>query len=204
MPPQNNVPVPPPVSGAPAPMPPQNTQVPGTGFSMDSLQKNPKMMETIKTFVIYGTVVSLANALIGMAMLMFRWSAGYYGLNISSLIGAVIIGAIGSAIGGVLFFFLYDPIHNWVKTVAFLSSHINSMFSIFWKPFLVGTIISAAFGLLSMFGLGAMMIAATAGYAAASFGQLFIGWIITLVGRIIIYYWFSKQVAAKLEPLYPW
>lgn len=182
-------------------MPPQNN-VPTP--SMDSLKKNPKMMETIKTFVIYGTVVSVADAVIGMLISMFSWSAVYHAFNVGNLIGAVIGGIIGGVICGLLFFYLYNPIHNWVKTVGFLSRHINSMFSLFWKPFLVGTIISAAFNLLSMFGLGAMMIATTAGYAAAGFGGLIIGWIITLVANIIIYYWYSKQVSAKLEPLYPW
>ena len=52
-------------------MPPQNNQVPpvppspqptGSGFSVDSLQKNDKFMTTIKTFAIYGAVMYVVNA----------------------------------------------------------------------------------------------------------------------------------------------
>jgi hypothetical protein len=195
MPPQNNGQVP--------PKPPYPSSS-GTGFSVDSLQKNQKFMETIKTFVIYGSIVYVINAVVGMIISTFDWSSHYSAFSISTIIMALIFGAIGSAVGGAVFFFLYDPIHNWVKRSGFLSRYIHDMFTLFWKPFLVGTIISAAFGLLGMLGLGAAMVAVTAGYGAASFGGLFIGWIITFVAHIVVYYWYSKTVSAKLTPFYPW
>ncbi len=195
MPPQNDIPVP--------PKPPYSPSS-GTGFTVDSLQKNQKFMETIKTFAIYGSIVYVINAVLGMIISAFSWSPYYSVFNFGVIIAALIFGAIGSAIGGAIFFFLYDPIHNWVKGNSFLSRYIHDMFTLFWKPFLVVTIISAAFGLLSMLGLGAAMVAATAGYGSASFGGLFIGWVIAFVVHIAVYYWYSKTVSAKLTPLYPW
>jgi len=192
MPPQNNAPVP--------PIPPYS---PSSGM-VDSLQKNQKFMETIKTFAIYGSIVYVINAVFGMVISAFSLSSYYSGFSIGALITALISGAIGSAIGGVIFFFLYDPIHNWVKRSSFLSRYINDMFTLFWKPFLVGTIITAAFGLLGMLGLGATMVAVTEGYGAMSFGGLFIGWIISFVVHIAVYYWYSKTVSNKLTPFYPW
>jgi len=195
MPPQNNGQVP--------PRPPYS-QSPGTGFNVDSLQKNQKFMETIKTFAIYGSIVYLVNAIVSMVISAFSWSAYYSAFNIGALFVALIVGIIGSAIGGAIFYFLYDPIHNWVKRSGFLSRYIHDMFTLFWKPFLVGTIISAAFGLLGMLGLGAAVVGITGGYGAASFGGLFIGWIIAFVAHIAVYYWYSKTVSTKLTPFYPW
>jgi len=189
----------PPVPPAPAPSSPA-----GSGFSVDSLQKNQKFMETIKTFAIYGAIVYAINALLGMLISMFHFSSFYSDFNIGVLIMALIAGAIGSAIGGAVFYFLYDPIHNWVKTVPFLSKYIHDMFTLFWKPTLVVTIIAAAFGLLAMLGLGAAAVAVTSGYAAVGFFGLFIGWIIALVVHLGVYYWYAKTVSAKLTPYYPW
>lgn len=193
-------------------MPPQNQtplQIPptpsfGSGFSVDSLKSNQKFIETVKTFAIYGTIVYVANAIVNMLIGTLGWARYGSYFNFGSLIPAIIMGAIGSAIGGAVFYFLYGPVHEWIKRNGFVSKHINSVFSLFWKPFLVGTIISAAFGLLGMLGLGAAMVAVTAGYGATSFGGLFIGWIISFVAHIAVYYWYSKAVSAKLAPFYPW
>ncbi|MCX6751908.1 MAG: hypothetical protein NTZ87_00155 [Candidatus Nomurabacteria bacterium] len=189
MPPQNNVPIP------PSPQP---------SFNPDSLTKNPKFMETVKTFAIYGSIVYVVNALIGMLISTMSWSACYRVFDVTALVMALIAGAIGSAIGGAVFFFLYDPIHDWVKRNSFLSRYIHDMFTLFWKPFLVGTVISAVFGLLAILGLGTTMLAVTAGYAAASFGGLFIGWVIAFAVHIAVYYWYSKTISAKLSQYYLW
>lgn len=181
--------------------PPSN---PAAGFNMDSLTKNPKFMETVKTFAIYGSIVNLVNALVNMMVSTLGWSSYHTVFNIGGLIVALIMGAIFAAIGGAIFFFLYGPIHEWIKRNGFLSRHIYDMFTLFWKPFLVGTIIGAAFGLLGMLGLGATMIAVTSGYAAASFGALFIGWIVALVVHVAVYYWYSKTISGKLSQYYPW
>lgn len=194
-------------------MPPQNNsgQVPsvppssGASFSVDSLKSNQKFIETVKVFAIYGTLVYVANTVVSMVIGTLGWSSyGYF--NVGALISAVIMGAIGSAIGGAIFYFLYNPINGWIKRNAFVSKHINSIFTLFWKPFLVGTIISAIFGLLALLplmGVGASMYALSA-YAGMSFGGLFIGLIIGFVAHIIIYYFYSKAMAAKLTPLYQW
>lgn len=205
MPPQNTrYQTPPAPPTPPPPAPPYGQGQTGQNFSIDSLQKNQKFMTTVKTFAIFGSIVYVINAVVSMVMSSFNFSSYYSPFNIGGIIVALVVGAIGAAIGGALFYVLYDPIHNWVKRSAFLSRYIHDMFTLFWKPFLVGTIISAAFGLLGMLGLGAAMVAVTAGYGAASFGGLFIGWIIAFVAHIAVYYWYSKTVSAKLEPLYPW
>lgn len=51
---------------------------------------------------------------------------------------------------------------------------------------------------------GAAMVAVTAGYAAVSVGALFIGWAVSLIVNVTVYYWYAKQISAKLSPLYPW
>jgi hypothetical protein len=195
MPPQNNSQVPP---ASPSPQPSNS------GFSVDSLQKNPKFMETIKTFAIYGTIVYVISAVVGMIISSLHFSTYYSAFNVMALIMAIIVGLIAYAIAGAVFYFLYDPIHNWVKRTPFLSKYIHDMFTLFWKPYLVIIIISAAFGLLGMLGLGAVAVGVAGGYGAASFGSLFIGWVISFVVQIAVYYWYAKTVSAKLTPFYPW
>ena len=124
--------------------------------------------------------------------------------SISALIVAVIVGAIGSAIAGILFYFLYDPIHNWVKRTPFLARYIHDIFTLFWKPFIVITVITSVLGLLAILGLGATLVAVTAGYGMPSFGTLFIGWIIGVAVNIGVYYWYSREISAKLTQLYSW
>lgn len=161
-------------------------------------------METIKTFAIYGTIVYVISAVVGMIISSLHFSTYYSAFNVMALIMAIIVGLIAYAIAGAVFYFLYDPIHNWVKRTPFLSKYIHDMFTLFWKPYLVIIIISAAFGLLGMLGLGAVAVGVAGGYGAASFGSLFIGWVISFVVQIAVYYWYAKTVSAKLTPFYPW
>ncbi len=198
-PPQNNAPVP------PAPVPSNPSQNSGQNFSVDLLQKNPKFIETIKTFVIYGTIMAVISSVVGMLVSVFHFSAysDYSSFDFAALIFSIIYGAIGSAIGGVVFYFLYEPIKNWVKGSGFLSKYIHDMFTLFWKPALVGYIISGVFALLSILSIGATLGAA-AGLVAVGFGALFVGWAVSFVVNIGVYYWYAKAVSAKLEPLYPW
>jgi|GEM_PF-1504521 hypothetical protein len=199
--------VPPPISpSAPiSPVPPASqSAVPGAGFSMDSLQKNKKFMATITNFAIYGTILYVVEMIVGMIVSAMHFSAYYSVFSAGALVSAIIFGVIGMAIGGAIFYFLYGPIHDWVKRTPFLSRYIHDMFTLFWKPYLVIAIIMAAFGLLGMLGFGATMVAVTGGYAAVGFGGLFIGWIINLVVQIAVYYWYAKTISAKLSPYYPW
>lgn len=191
-------------------MPPQgnNSQQvppsPGPAISVDSIKNNGKLMATIKTFVLYGTIVYVINAIVDMMLSTLHFSYGFAPFSIGVIIAAVIFGIIGFAIGAVIFYFIYDPIHNWVKRTPFLSKYIHDMFTLFWKPYLVVFVIMAVFGLLGMLGLGAAAVATTSGYAAASFGTLFIGWLISLAVQIAVYYWYAKSVSAKLTSYYPW
>ena len=167
---------------------------------MDSLQKNKKFMDTVKIFAIYGTIVAVINAAVPMFVSTFAYAGPYSYFNIGGLVAAVVSGLIGSAIGGALFYFFYEPVHNWIKGNAFLSKHIYSMFTLFWKPFLLGIIISALPALFSVLGVGSMMGA----YGVASFGGMFTGWVIILAVHVVVYYFYAKTISAKLSPQYPW
>lgn len=186
-------------------MPPQNNGQmppipPAPNFSVDSLQKNQKFMATIKTFAIYGSILWVINAAVGMIVSFLHFSEYYNPFNIIGLVFALIAGAIGFAVGAVIFYFIYDPVRMWVKRSAFLSKHIHDMFTLFWKPYLVCFIIGAVFGLLGMLSLGATLGA----YGVVSFGGLFVGWLITSVINVGVYYWYAKTMSAKLTPFYPW
>ena len=174
-------------------MPPQNNDQ--IAPSVESLQNNQKLLETVKTFATYGFVVYLVSTIVNIIFSVLGWSVHYSAFNIGALVVSLIAGTIGFAIAGAIFCFLYDPIHNWVKGSVFLSRHIYDLFTLFWKPYIVGTVISAIFGLLAILGLS-VSLSISAG--------LFIGWVISLVVHIIVYYWYSKKVSAKLAPLYPW
>ena len=207
MPPQDTTntqaPVTPPVASQTPPVAP-TPSTPSPAFAMDSLMKDKKFMDTVKTFATYGAIVSVANVAIGIVLSAFHFAGSYSPLSVVALVMAFIMGAIAGAIGGALFFFFYGPIHNWVKANAFLSRYIHDMFSLFWKPFLVGTVLSAVSGLLGILGMGASIAVLSAGYAAVSTGSLFIGWIVAFAAHIVIYYFYSKAVSSKLIPLYPW
>lgn len=183
---------------------PSSAQASANTTSFDSLHKNPKFMVTVKTLVIYGMVINLANALVGMLMTSFSISSRFIPFSIIGLIFALILGAIGSAVGAVVFYYLYDPFHKWVKSVPFLAKHIHNMFTLFWKPFIVFTIISALFGLVGILHFGAAVTAIAGGAGVIGFGALFIGWIISLIVSVGVYYWYAKAVSAKLEQYYPW
>ncbi len=177
------------------------SSAPHADFSVDSITKNKKLVETVKIFAIYGGALSVVNTLIGMIVYSIGFYSYYYtSFNILALVGVLIGGAIGSAIGGLIFYFIYEPIRNWIKRTPFLAKYIYSLFTAFWVPFLVGTIITAALGLLNMLGLGAMVGA----YAAMGFGTLFIGWAIMLVAHVAVYYFYAKMISAKLGGLYSW
>jgi hypothetical protein len=174
---------------------------------LDNMDMNNKLKETIKIFVTYGCLLAPINFVVGSIIGGLNFASGYSLFSITGLIVSFIMGVIGSAIGGLIFYFIYDPVHNWVKGNNFLSKHITDMFTLFWKPFIVGTILSAGFGLLGILGLGAGLAAlggVVGSYVALGFGALFVGWIIMLAVHIVIYYFYAKIITPKLTVLYPW
>lgn len=175
-------------------------------FLLDNVDMNNKLKETIKIFVTYGCLLAPINFIVGSIVGSFNFAPGYSYFSISGLITSFIMSAVGSAIGGLIFYFVYEPVHNWVKRTPFLAKHITDMFTLFWKPYLVGTIISAGFGLIGMLGLGFGLAAIGVGGAMISigFGALFMGWIIMLAVHIAVYYFYAKIIAPKLTVLYPW
>lgn len=167
---------------------------------------NNKLIETIKIFVIYGCLLAPINFVVGSIMNSLNFSSSYSYFSIGGFIASIIVGAIGSAIGGLIFYFIYDPVHNWIKRNSFLSKHITDMFTLFWKPYLFFIILSAGFALLGILGLGLGLSAIGVGGAMISigFGAMFVGWIIMLVVQVAVYYFYAKLITPKLTVLYPW
>ena len=193
----------PPTNTPPASSTPPASQ-PSGASPFDALQKDPKFMDTLKTLAIYGAVLGLANVLVMMIVSSLRFAAYYSGFSVMALVYGLISGAVGGAIGGVVFYFLFEPVHNWIKRTPAIARYIHSIFTLFWIPFLVVTVIMAALGLLGMFGLGAAVVSVAGAYGAIGFGSLFIGWIIALAAHVAVYYWYSKEVSAKLAKHYTW
>ena len=162
-------------------------------FQVDSLMKNQKLVETVKTFAIYGTVLAVARTLINYLASSVFFHVGGYSLNIAGvLVSTVISGLIFSAIGGVIFYFVFDWIKGFIKGSAFLSKYINNLFTFFWIPTLVGSVvvfILAALPLLSLLSLGIIILVSVA---------------ISLVTNLALYYFYAKTVSAKLQSYYPW
>jgi hypothetical protein len=172
-------------------------------FDPNTLMKNKKFVETVKTFAIYGAVLYFIEVLAGMLLDSLRFSYGYYSsINIFALVYALIVGAIGLGIAAIIFYFIYEPVRNWVKKTPFLAKHINSLFTLLWKPYLVIIILSALIEFLHL--AGYMGMAGPYGAYAYGFGSVFIGWIVFLAIEIGAYYWFAKMVSAKLGHYYPW
>ncbi len=191
-------------------MPPQNTQVPpsapvpppvnpgnlapaGPGFQLDSLTKNPKFMDTVKTFAIYGTIFSVVSWLVSMLTYSMRYSGYGYSRSFSfvSLVPTVIYAIIANIIGGIIFYFIFNYIRDFIKGSAFLSKYINSIFTLFWIPTLVWTVIGLVLAILPVL-------------ASLFLGFLFIGLIISSVAHLIMYYFYSKAISKKLQNYYPW
>ncbi len=175
-----------------------NTQgyTPINGNSVDSLMKNHKFVETVKVVAIYGAVLTLINYIVSFysrSIFLTRYY-GSYRLTIpfAYFIQFAVSAAIGGVIGGVLFYFFYDPIKNFVKGSAFLSKHIHNMFTLFWKPTLFFTIIGFLLALLPI--LATIFISS----------KIFLNIVITSVAQLVIYYFYAKKLSEKLEQYYPW
>jgi hypothetical protein len=171
--------------------PPQNQYSPE---SLKKLGSNRKFIDTVKIFAIYGTLLSIAGFVLSIVISALSWSSYYhygyyYGFNIFTLIPVIIGAAIGSAVVGVLFFFFYEPVRNWIKKVAFLSKYIHSLFTLFWIPLLVITLLDAIGELSQPFAFWGIGLTAIA---------------IALVGHLVIYYVYSKVISAKLASHYSW
>jgi hypothetical protein len=144
----------------------------------------------------------VAIVIVKMLLSIAHLAPGYGGFSVAALVVAVITGIVCFVIGGVVFYFVFEPIHNWIKRTPFLSKHINDMHSLFWKPYLVVFVVFAALGLLGMLGAGAA--AASLPGVGAGFGTLFIYWLVSEIVQIAAYYWYAKAISPKLAALYPW
>jgi hypothetical protein len=173
---------------------------------MDSITKDAKMIGTIKTFVIYGIILAVVNVVVGFvtASIEGHFAYSYSGFGVAPLIFGVITGAIGGAIGGVLFHYLFAPVRDFIKGNAFLSKYIHSIFTLFWMPSLVGSVIGGVLGLLGLLSLGALAVGVAGAYGAASVLTMFISVVITFAAHVAISYFYAKAISAKLSATYTW
>jgi hypothetical protein len=188
-------------------VPPQAPNAaPAADFSMDSITKDAKMIGTIKTFVIYGIILAVVNVVVGFvtASIEGHFAYSYSGFGVAPLIFGVITGAIGGAIGGVLFHYLFAPVRDFIKGNAFLSKYIHSIFTLFWMPSLVGSVIGGVLGLLGLLSLGALAVGVAGAYGAASVLTMFISVVITFAAHVAISYFYAKAISAKLSATYTW
>ena len=163
-----------------------------------------KLLETIKIFVIYGCLLGPVNFIVDTAFNSFKLSNHYSFFSFMGLITSFIDGVIASALAGIVFYFLYEIVKNWIKRSAFLSKHVNSVYTLFWKPFLYITIITSLFSLIGIVGIGAIVTAFTGPYGLfASLGLLGV-WAVYTAIQIAIYYFYSKAISAKLVKFYVW
>ena len=153
-------------------------------------------METVKTVAIYGAILSVINYLITYftnSIFLTKYYGPYkFQIPFAALIQFAVYAAIGGVIGGVIFYFIYDPIKNFVKSSTFLSKHMHNMFTLFWKPTLVFTVISFVLALLPI--LATIFISP----------KIFITIIISTIAQLVMYYIYAKKLAEKLEKYYPW
>ncbi len=183
-------------------MPPQDnpTPAPTPSFNMDSFSKNPKFMTTITTFAIYVPILMVADFIVSIVASGFRYGSYVEFFTVSALIMTIISGVVGGVVGGGIFYFLYDPVHNWIKGVSVLTKYIYNMFTLFWVPSLICSLVVAVMGLLGLSAVGSIAGA----YGVGSVGGAFAGVVVSLVVNLAIYYYYAKAISAKLEPLYPW
>ena len=189
----NQVPPAPSIPTPPTPPTPllNNTQ-PAPVFQLDSLTKNQKFMETVKAFANYGTILSVAKWLVSSFSTTLLGHYYYSSFNLALIIPVAIYALIYSALGGVAFYFLFTYVRDFIKDSAFLSKHIYSIFTLFWIPTLVGSVIMAIFAILPV--LATIFL---------GFG-LFLSIIISFVANLVLYYFYAKTVSAKIQSYYPW
>lgn len=186
---------------------PQPQQVKSFNFgdlknTIDILRRDVKFIETVKTFVIYGCLLWLANDIINMLFAHLTFSGYHPSFNLLVIIVSLIIGSISSLIGGILFYYFFEVLRDWIKSNPFLSGHINSLFNLFWKPFLASLIIGGIFGIFTVFTAKVANVGDIEG--VATFGALFASWLIILILHSIIYFMYSKLVTEKLWQYYKW
>ncbi|MDO8430432.1 MAG: hypothetical protein Q7S72_00365 [Candidatus Taylorbacteria bacterium] len=147
---------------------------------------NKKLIETVKIFVVYGCIFWATNLVMTF---IFASLSSFLGFspwpNIWTSGIGLIVDVIALVICGVIFYFLYNPVHDWIKRNGFLSKHIYNMFTLLWKPALVVFIVDFMFALIGL-------------------GLFFLGNAIIMLVQLVIYYFYSKFIAKKLTPLYPW
>jgi len=193
----------------PPPITPAGVQ-PAAGAAKPSFTKDPKLKQTIIIFVVAGVIFQLISYVISILGNNLMLSSFFSGFAIGAYGISIVWGAVSSGVGGLIFYFIYEPVRDWIKGIAFLSKFIHSLFTLFWIPSLVGFVISAVLTLIMFLLVGASPLAtaflATAGIASAgpTIASFFIGWVVLLGGNLAASYFYAKIVSKKLSSMYSW
>jgi hypothetical protein len=187
----------------------QSTQVQGISPKFSSATKDPKFKETVKVFLIYGIVFGLIRYAISIISDGLTRSYWFGRSHLTSFIPHMLYVAIGAAIGGIVFYFIFDIIKGFVKKSGFLSKHMPDLFHLFWWPALVGFVISAIFTLIFSILLaplfaGLSILAYGVGAGTVSFVMFIVAWFVSLIGNLIASYIYAKMISKKLGQYYPW
>ncbi len=168
------------------------------------LFSNKKFVETVNIFVIYGCLLAPVNFIVDTLFSSFKLSNHYSFFSIMGLITSFIDGIIASALAGIVFYFLYEPIHNWIKRNTFLSKYIKSIYTMFWKPFFFFTLITSLISLFGLLGIGIFVTVFTGPYGLLASAGLILVWLVYTAIQFAIYYFYSKEISEKLGKIYVW
>jgi len=171
---------------------------------VSGIAHNKKFIETIKIFVIYGCLIAPINFLVNSVFSAFKLSNHYSFFSIMGLLTSFVDGLIVLALGGIVFYFLYEPVHNWIKRNHFLSKYIHSIYTMFWKPFFFFTLITSLVSLFGLIGIGLLVTAFTGPYGLLASAGLILGWLIYTAIQFAIYYFYSREISEKLGKFYVW
>jgi archaellum component FlaG (FlaF/FlaG flagellin family) len=175
-------------------------------MSSTSRFDDPKLKETIVVFLIWGVIFYGIRYVVNLILNTFLFGYSFY---FAGIIFSVIYAAIGAGLGGLMFYFIFDFVKNWIKKSNFLSRHIDSLFSLFWKPALVGFIVGVVFTLLGYITLMASPVGRLANAfsvysGSSSLTKLLISTIIMFIVNLIISYNYAKIISNKLSKYYIW
>jgi hypothetical protein len=168
------------------------------------LAHNKKLIETIKIFVIYGCLLAPVNFIVDSVFSTFKLSIHYPFFSVMGLITSFIDGVIASAIAGIIFYFLYEPVRNWIKRNNFLSKHINSIYTMFWKPFIIFTLITSLLKLLGLIGISFFVTTLTGPYGFLVSVGVILVWMVYIATKFAVYYFYSREISGKLGKISTW
>lgn len=198
--------LPPTPSGAPVPPSPSGLSQNQSMVSFDSLMKNVKFMMTVKTIALYSAIAYVFIQIVGsLGQNIFLRYSLFRGLGIGSIVYVIVTGLVCGVLGGLIFYFFYDKIKGFIKTIPFVSTYLKNMFTFIWIPALVGEIISTAFAIIPLLGVSSSsMMRLIYGYSGVNPFSIITSILISSVVSLVAYFFYAKKVSEKLGSYYPW